>query len=865
MKKKFYSFSLFIFCLSFINATGFAQSIGDYQTNGNVTFAALTNWQRYNGTNWVNATTAPSSTDGTITIRNGHTATVAANKTLDQVVVQSGGILTHTGGTFTIANGTSDDIIVENGGVFILANDPVPSFGASATMRIKTGGVLRVDNNGSGDADSFASDDNVAYTGKTTFENGAIFEWNTTAFSSSGITYFPNANASTIPIFRITSAAGAIGGGTTNTTTINGILEVNGSITWQNAATKIFRNGITGTGTLTQAATCGVIQITGINAVLGGSGNIICNRTTAPAIQITNTAEVVLTSNKNINAGTTATLQVDGVLDCQNFNLTASAGTTNFTLNAGATLKMGSPNGITTSGATGNIQLGGTRTYNGGANYEYKGTSPQVTGNGLPTTLTATLTINNNSGVTQSSAAQTINGGQMILTTGTYNLNGKSFTWQNSNTPITRTAGTLTTDNTTNLTFNGTGNSFTLPNDLFANNPTSLNNFTVNRTNDLALGNQNLAVVGTLSVGASAAGDLDLNGNNADLGNTGTLSENRGSSRVVIDKTATHYDANKGGFIRVTNRNLNGTNIGGLGIDLSNGTAGTVNIDRYHCKVQGQPVESIRKVFDITASVTANNATMQINYSPQDLVGTSLSDGTANFRLHRGKNGVIAPWTMQTSPAAIASCHNTTAKTVFADNINSFSPWSVAPEFTVLPVTWLSFVAKKQSQNFVALAWQVSNEVNNKGFEVEKSEDGKVFSKIGEVRCLGKSIDLQSYQFLDKLTALMTFYRIKQIDLDGKVSYSKIVAVQTSTENDTWEITPNPLTENSKIHTSLLPNSIVNYQIVTANGSLLQTWQGEINSLNSLLINYLQKIPQGIYFVNIQTEGFSSSQKIVKE
>jgi hypothetical protein len=663
--KKIYQSCVF-FCALFAHFHLQAQSTDDYQTNGNVNFAASTNWQRYNGTNWVAATAAPSNTNGVITIRNGHTATVGATKTLDQVVVQSGGILTHTGGTFTIANGTGDDIVVENGGVFILANDPVPSFNTSATMRIQTNGILRANNNGSGSADSFANDDEPAYTGKTTFEHGAIFEWNTnSAFSAAGFTYFPNATTSIIPIFRISQNMPLLGG--TNPTIINGLLEANGNTPWQGTGTKTFRNGITGTGNVTQnAGTTGQFQITGTNAKLGGTGSINLNTN---GLLISSTAEVSMTSNKSIGVqGGTPTCTVAGVLDCAAFNLTNASGTPNFTLNNSATLKMGSPNGISTSGATGNVQLGGTRTYNGGANYEYKGTAPQITGNGLPATLTATLTINNSNGVTQTNATHTISGGQMILTAGTYNLNGKSFIWQNSNTPITRTNGTLTTDNSSNFTFNGTGNSFTLPNDLFANNPVSLNNFTVSRSNDLALGNQNLAVVGTLTV--SAAGFLDLNGNNVDLGNIGTLSENRGSSQVVIDKTATHYDANKGGYIRAANRNLNGTNIAGLGIDLTNGTAGTVNIDRYHCKVQGKPVESIKKVFDITASVAANNATMQISYSPQDLVGTSLSDGTATFRLHRGKNGVIAPWTMQTSPVAITSCHNIGLKTVFADNIN---------------------------------------------------------------------------------------------------------------------------------------------------------------------------------------------------
>jgi hypothetical protein len=697
-----------------------AQVLGDYQTVGAVTFASNINWERHNGTSFVTATAGqiPSSTDGVITIRSGHTATVGATKTLDQVVIQSGGILTHTGGTFTIANGAGDDIIVENGGTFVLGAGSEPTFATSATMLIKTGGILRANTN-NGNADSFASDDVVAYTGKTTFEDGAIFEWNTTAFTTGGsITYFPNANASTIPIFRIISNVGAVGAGTT--TTINGVLEVNGSVTWQNDGLKVFRNGITGTGTITQASSTmspfGQFQITGTNAKLGGTGTIILNSTNINSgLRITSTADVTMTSDKIINeaAATNPTVTVAGILDCGVFNLTTSSGTPNFTLNSAATLKMGSPQGITSSGATGNIQLTGTRTYNPAANYEYKGTAAQVTGNGLPTTLNALLTINNTAAtptVTQTAATQTMSGtsSQMVLTAGNYNIAANTLVFQLANVPITRTGGKIATIATSNITFgtsgNLSGNTFTLPNDLFVT-PTTLNNFAVNRDNNLILGNQGFSVVGTLGVGANGAADLDINGNNIDLGSTGTLSEDRPNSRVVFDNTVTDFDAIKGGFIRATSRNLNGTDIAGLGIDITNGTAGTVTIDRYHCKVKGNPVESIKKVFDITASVAANNATMTINYSPQDLVGTTLSDATAIFRLHRGKSGVVSPWTQQPSPAAIGACHNIGTKKVFADNITSFSPWSAAPETTILPVNLVFFKATKIINCFVLLSW----------------------------------------------------------------------------------------------------------------------------------------------------------------
>jgi hypothetical protein len=90
----------------------FAQTTGDFRTNGAVTFAAATNWQTYNGTAWVAAAAAPTSADGVITIRN-HVAQVTSNVTLDQVIVD-GTLQVNNGFTLTLADGTGDDLFVRN-------------------------------------------------------------------------------------------------------------------------------------------------------------------------------------------------------------------------------------------------------------------------------------------------------------------------------------------------------------------------------------------------------------------------------------------------------------------------------------------------------------------------------------------------------------------------------------------------------------------------------------------------------------------------------------------------------------------------------------------------------------------------------
>ena len=89
------------------------QTAGDYRTAGNVTFSAATNWQTFDGSIWVAAVSAPTNANGVITIQTGHTATVSAAATLDQVVVASGGILTVSSGqTLSIANGTGTDLSI---------------------------------------------------------------------------------------------------------------------------------------------------------------------------------------------------------------------------------------------------------------------------------------------------------------------------------------------------------------------------------------------------------------------------------------------------------------------------------------------------------------------------------------------------------------------------------------------------------------------------------------------------------------------------------------------------------------------------------------------------------------------------------
>ena len=137
-----------------------------------------------------------------------------------------------------------------------------------------------------------------------------------------------------------------------------------------------------------------------------GAGSFIFN---GAGIQTyTSGGTVANTINFTVNGGSTLYMGT---------SLLGNGSIGTFTLSSNGTLGIGDAAGITTSGATGNIRVTGTRTYNTGASYVYNGSAAQATGNGLPATVN-NLTVNNTGGnVTLTNAATTVNGA-LTLTSG---------------------------------------------------------------------------------------------------------------------------------------------------------------------------------------------------------------------------------------------------------------------------------------------------------------------------------------------------------------------------------------------------------------------------------------------------------------
>ncbi|TAG03035.1 MAG: T9SS C-terminal target domain-containing protein [Cytophagia bacterium] len=319
--KKIYFLCFLVFLIS-TNHLIFAQtnSTDFFRSKNTGNWNIAENWESStNNTSWTTSSLVPNNTANTILIQNTHNITINTDVTLDQLVIQNGGTLTHSGGTLTIDNGTSDDIMIENGGTFDVKGF-LATFLSGAVLRVKSNG--RIISTSGNDALRYVGNNlsgPSSVTSNVVWENSSIYEHaQSQIFASTAVTFFPNVTTE-IPIFRISQNTGAVG--SNSFTTFNGIFEANGNITLQNSGIKTFRNGIRGTGTITQRDDSGKFTITADNAVLGIS-NLVLNSPNALEINNTNlSGKTNLTSNISISGTNAKIILTQGDLNLNGFNI----------------------------------------------------------------------------------------------------------------------------------------------------------------------------------------------------------------------------------------------------------------------------------------------------------------------------------------------------------------------------------------------------------------------------------------------------------------------------------------------------------------------------------------------------------------
>ena len=185
----------------------------------------------------------------------------------------------------------------------------------------------------------------------------------------------------------------------------------------------------------------------------------------------------------------------------------------------------------------------------------------------------------------------------------------------------------------------------------------------------------------------------------------------------------------------------------------------------------------------------------------------------------------------------------------------------------LLPAS-LSELNAEQESGDAELTWSTASEYNSSSFQIERSNDGMHFAKIGSVNAHGISHSKTNYSFEDNSPLNGTaYYRLKMIDIDNAFQYSNVVVLHTIEKNFiSGKIAPNPFVSQFEISISLNNADQVHIRIMDHSGRIVHMEEQHASKGNThIVVNSLSGLSAGIYFVEISTTTERLVQKIVKQ
>lgn len=196
-------------------------------------------------------------------------------------------------------------------------------------------------------------------------------------------------------------------------------------------------------------------------------------------------------------------------------------------------------------------------------------------------------------------------------------------------------------------------------------------------------------------------------------------------------------------------------------------------------------------------------------------------------------------------------------KSVLASGGFSIYEFALFGTATPLPVSLLSFTAAPQGSG-VAVKWSTATELNNAGFEVQRSANGTDFATLAKVAGAGNSQTLKAYQYLDAAPlAATSYYRLKQVDQDGTATYSPVVAVQAAAGAAlaTINIYPNPTADRATIEWNASTASPVRWSLTSTTGQLVRSGNLEAQQGYNAQALDLRTCAAGSYVLTVESAG----------
>lgn len=852
-----------------------AATSGDYRSLASGNWNSNASWEKYNGSSWAAATSAPSNSDGVITILSGHLITVSANVTADQIVVDAGGEVSISSGKNLTLNSGSDDDFIVNGTLTIfgtLTSSGSTTMLLSGSITLKSGG----NHNFSGGANitinnggRYNRDDSNLTTSAGTFvvNSGGIYQHNIDGQNIIEATW--NSGS----VCEITGITGSKPGKLDQTFS-SFLWNCPNQTTTENLSGKL--ENITGVFTLISTGTGKLRFSQGENYTLNVGGNFNVQGGTLYATTKSKNANINITGNYNQTGGTFAGTDLnsnngegDPVITVTG-NFIFSSGTFDLNQYTGSS----ATKGITTINLKGDFtQTGGTltetatQTGTGIINFKKSGTQAfSKTGGSI--TNAVDFTVYSGSVLDMGTSVITGSGDFILSSGGGLNSGSTSGITLSSASGNVQVTGSRSFNSGSYYTYNGiaaqvSGDGL----------PSAVNKLTINNSSHVTLTNT-VSVSNTLTF---TSGNLITSGDTVIVGtSTSTLG--------AISRTSGHvvgYLKRWIGAIATSNILFPvGTTNYYQGINYTFTVAPSAAGSITSTYTSTDPGRNGLNLFDLTDSITSvgyglwtstpGNGTSGGTFSV-DISATALPSVLDYINLHllRRANS-SAPWTVAgvhsigTGSNSIPVVHRVglTSHGQFGIGSGSANP---------LPIELIYFKAKLD-ENIVKLSWATASELNNDYFTIERSSDGIHFEEILRQKGAGNNT-FTLYYSAEDVNPLngYNYYRLKQTDYDGHFTYSDVETVKFKVKAEEEpdlkiiSVAPNPFSENFNINFTSKKAMEIDIMLINSNGQMvaknkIQTTEG----FNTYEFTDNYNLNKGVYFLYIVYDGQKITQKIIK-
>jgi hypothetical protein len=192
-----------------------------------------------------------------------------------------------------------------------------------------------------------------------------------------------------------------------------------------------------------------------------------------------------------------------------------------------------------------------------------------------------------------------------------------------------------------------------------------------------------------------------------------------------------------------------------------------------------------------------------------------------------------------------------------ANLVNSFFVGSTNSVNTPLPITLISFTASVLNGE-VVLNWSTAAEIDNDYFTIQRSKDGLGWENIEKVAGAGTSGNVKYYSTQDPSPYTgISYYRLRQTDIDGKQSYSFVRSVNLVNKVSEITVYPNPATDQIKI--TFPVSGKYELALINSNGQVMYSPVSITG--NSTVLN-VSGLKAGFYFIHITYDGKNETRKI---